>query len=116
MNPRRMLFVVAHSPRRGALALETLDALLVGAAFDQKVSVLFVGDGVYQLVDVPPANDSQTRGYRALPTYDVDGVYVDRTALRQRGLSAAAFMIPVQELTRRRIQLLVAAHDVVIPD
>jgi tRNA 2-thiouridine synthesizing protein C len=116
MTPRRILFLVAHPPRRGALALETLDELLVGAAFDQKISVLFLGDGVYQLVEGGDTLDSIARSYRALPTYDIDDLYVDKTAIARRRLSIEELVLPTRPLTRRGIQALVAAHDVVVPD
>ena len=61
MTPRRILFVIAHPPHRGALAFELLDELLVGAVFDQRVSVLFVGDGVYQLIDWPVETQGNVR-------------------------------------------------------
>ncbi len=120
MTPRRILFVVAHPPRRGALAFELLDALLVGAVFDQRVSVLFVGDGVYQLFDPGPLERQGERnaaaGYRALPTYDVNDVYVDKTAMRDRGLDADALVLPVRLLTRHGVRELIATQDVVVPD
>jgi tRNA 2-thiouridine synthesizing protein C len=116
MNARRILFVIAHAPRRGALALETLDELLVGAAFEQKVSVLFVGDGVYQLLDDQDAANNASRGYRALPTYDVDDVYVEKQAIEKRGLSPDALVLRARVLGRRAIRSLIAAQDVVVPD
>ena len=116
MTPRRILFVVAHAPQRGVLAFELLDALLVGAVFDQRVSVLFIGDGVYQLFDTGHPERNVARGYRALPTYDVSDVYVDKTALRERGLTADALVLPVRPLTRAGVRKLIAAQDVVVPD
>ena len=120
MTPRRILFLIAHAPQRGALALESLDALLVGAVFDQHVSVLFIGDGVYQLLDradsQPSAERDAARGYRALPTYDVSDVYVDKTALRDRGLNAEALALPAKLLTRQGVRKLIATQDVVMPD
>jgi tRNA 2-thiouridine synthesizing protein C len=116
MTPRRILFLVAHAPQRGALAFELLDAVLVGAVFDQRVSVLFVGDGVYQLFDPGHADRNVARGYRALPTYDVNDVYVDKTALRDRGLDAEALVLPVRLLTRHGVRKLLATQDVVVPD
>ncbi len=116
MNVRRILFVIAHPPHRGSLALEVLDELLVGAAFDQKISVLFIGDGVFQLLDTPAAPQSESRGYRALPTYDVENVYVEQRAMQLHNLSVDSFVTPARVLSRRRIQTLVATQDVVIPD
>jgi tRNA 2-thiouridine synthesizing protein C len=116
MTTRRILFVIAHPPQRGALPRELLDALLVGAVFDQNISVLFVADGVYQLVDTAQTQGNIARGFSALPTYDVDAVYVDGAAMRRRGLSAAGFTLPARSLTRGGIRELLAAQDVVIGD
>ena len=116
MTPRRILFLVAHAPQRGALAFELLDALLVGAAFDQRVSVLFIGDGVYQLFDAGHADRHVARGYRALPAYDVNDVYVDKGALRERGLGIDALVLPARLLTRHGVRELIATQDVVVPD
>ena len=116
MTAKRILFLVAHPPQRGALAFELLDALLVAAVFEQKVSVLFSGDGVYQLLDTGRPNRDVARSYQALPTYDVNEVYVDKTAMRQRGLSVDALVLPARVLTRQGIRALIAAQDVVVPD
>jgi tRNA 2-thiouridine synthesizing protein C len=115
MNARRLLFLIRHPPHRGALPFETLDELLVGAVFDQQISVLFVGDGVFQLVDSGQTTGNVARGFRALPTYDVHDVYVDKSSLRQRGLTTDALVLPVRALTRGRVGALIAAQDVVIP-
>jgi len=116
VTTKRILFLVAHAPNRGALAFEMLDALLVAAVFEQKVSVLFTGDGVYQLLDTGQQTRDVARSYRALPTYDVNDVYVDKAAMRQRGLTVDALVLPARALTRHGIRSLIAAQDVVVPD
>lgn len=113
---RKFLFVIAHPPHRGALAFEMLDELLVGAVFEQTVSVLFVHDGIFQLVDSGESHNNIARGFRALPTYDVHDVFVDGSALRRRGMSAASLAVPVRILTRSGIRTLIASQDVVVPD
>jgi tRNA 2-thiouridine synthesizing protein C len=116
MTPRRILFVIAHGPHRGALPFEMLDELLVGAVFEQIVSVLFIGDGVYQLIDSGETDRNVARGFRALPTYDVDAIFVERAALKRRGLAEDALTLPVRALTNGAMRRLIAAHDVVVPD
>ena len=116
MTPRSILFVIAHPPHRGALAVEMLDELLVGAVFEQKVSVLFIDEGVLQLIDSGEMQGNVARGYRALPTYDVSDVFVDAAALRRRGLSAESLAIPARVVTRGAIRKLIANHDVIVPD
>jgi tRNA 2-thiouridine synthesizing protein C len=116
MKPRRILFVISHPPHRGALAFEMLDELLVGAVFEQQVSVLFIDEGVFQLIDSDETSGGVARGYRALPTYDVNDVFVDAGSLKQRGLAVDSFGIPVRALSRAAVRKLVANHDVVVPD
>jgi len=61
------------------------------AAFEQDVSLLFMDDGVYQLV-----KEMQTKGigmknftatYAALGDYEVNKIYIDKDALTERGLT-----------------------------
>jgi tRNA 2-thiouridine synthesizing protein C len=114
--PRRILFLISHAPRRGALAAEMLDELLIGAAFEQAVSVLFIGDGAYQIVEGDDPAGGSVRTYRALPTYDVHDVFVERAALKPRGLEPDRFVIGARPLARPAIRRLVAAQDVVVSD
>jgi len=81
-------------------ALESLEVVLIGAAFDQDVSLAFMDDGVYQL-----KKGHQTKGievknfqptYRALDDYDVNKLYVEREALEARGLSQDDMCVPVE--------------------
>jgi tRNA 2-thiouridine synthesizing protein C len=72
-------------------ALESLEVVLIGAAFEQDVSLAFIGDGVYQLTK---GQDTQGIGmknfsptYAALGDYDVNKIYVEKESLEERGLS-----------------------------
>lgn len=113
---RRILFVVSHAPQRGALSAELLDELLIAAAFEQEVSVLFVGDGAYQLVAGDDAPSGTARGYRALPTYEVENVFVELAALKPRELTPDRFVIAARPLARPAVRRLIATQDVVVPD
>jgi tRNA 2-thiouridine synthesizing protein C len=116
MTARRILFVVSQPPQRGALAREVLDAVLVAGVFEQRVAVLFIADGVYQLLDSGVKDANIARNYQALPSYDIDLVYVDRSALRQRRLAPGDLVLPVRVLGRAAIRRLLAAQDAVIND
>jgi tRNA 2-thiouridine synthesizing protein C len=72
---KKFLYVNRKAPYGTIYALESLEVVLIGAAFDQDVSVAFLGDGVYQL-----AKGQNTKGlevknfsptYGALEDYDV---------------------------------------------
>jgi len=75
--------------------------VLIGAAFEQDVSLAFIDDGVYQLManqdtaGVGMKNFSKT--YRALGDYEVRKLYVEKESLAERGLTAENLMPIVYE-------------------
>ena len=46
---KRFMYVNRRAPYGTVYALEGLEVVLIGAAFEQDVSMAFVDDGVYQL-------------------------------------------------------------------
>ena len=64
--------------------------VLIGAAFEQDVSLAFIDDGVYQLMQNQDTADIGTKNFaptfRALGDYDVSQIYVERDSLDLRGL------------------------------
>ena len=46
---KKFMYVNRRAPYGTIYALESLEVVLIGAAFDQDVSLAFIGDGVYQL-------------------------------------------------------------------
>ncbi len=88
---KKFLYLNRKAPYGTIYALESLEVVLIGAAFDQDVSLAFIDDGVYQLTReqnteaVGMKNFSPT--YRALGDYDVNKIYVDRESLETRGLT-----------------------------
>ncbi|MBN2886650.1 MAG: sulfurtransferase complex subunit TusC [Chromatiaceae bacterium] len=89
---KKFLYLNRKAPYGTIYAWEALEVVLIGAAFDQEVSVMFVDDGVYQLTKgqdtkgIGMKNFSPT--YRTLGDYEVRHIYVDRASLEARGLSA----------------------------
>jgi len=118
MTRKRVLFLIGRAPGLGAITHEVIDALLVIAAFDQDVGVLFTGDGVLQLLPSASANGdprNHAKALGALATYDVTRIYVDATSLGLRQLSQDALALSPQILDASAISSLIANHDVVIP-
>ncbi len=89
---KKFLYVNRKAPYGTIYALESLEVVLIGAAFDQDVSLAFLDDGVFQLT-----RDQNTDGigvknfsptFRALGDYDVTRLYVEKESLDERGLTA----------------------------
>ncbi|MCP5174102.1 MAG: sulfurtransferase complex subunit TusC [Moraxellaceae bacterium] len=113
------LFIQHHAPYSNHNSQETLDALLVMATFGQNPSVLFQGDGVWQLVGTQ--KDAQLFGQNsivaqtsALELYDVEKVYVDLNSLQQRQLQLSDLAIPAQGLAAQQLSDFIQQHRFII--
>ncbi len=101
MATKKFLYVNRKAPHGSIYALESLEVVLIAAAFEQDVSLAFVDDGVYQLLQnqdtgkLGSKNFSPT--YKALGDYDVSKIYVDQESLEQRGLNKQDLMPLVYE-------------------
>lgn len=88
---KKFLYVNRKAPYGSIYALESLEVVLIGAAFEQDVSLVFLDDGVYQLTKgqdtagIGMKNFSPT--YSALGDYDVQKIYVEKESLEARGLT-----------------------------
>jgi tRNA 2-thiouridine synthesizing protein C len=115
---KKFMFVNRKAPYGTIYALEILEAVLVSAAFDQDVSVVFADDGVYQIKKgqdtqgIAMKNFSPT--FRALEGYDVEKLYVERESMEARGLTADDFVVPVEVLSSAELSVLMDEQDVVI--
>jgi len=93
---KKFMYLNRRAPYGTIYAWESLEVVLIGAAFDQDVSLAFLDDGVYQLVKgqdtvaVGMKNFSPT--YQALGDYDVTKLYVEKESLEERGLTLEGLM------------------------
>jgi len=88
---KKFMYINRKAPYGTVYALESLEVVLIGAAFDQDVSLAFLDDGVFQLMK---GQDTQGVGmknfsptYSALGDYDVTKLYVEQESLDERGLT-----------------------------
>jgi tRNA 2-thiouridine synthesizing protein C len=88
---KKFMYVNRKAPYGTIYALESLEVVLVGAAFDQDVSLAFIDDGVFQLVKDQNTTDIGVKNFspafRALGDYDVNKLFVEKESLDERGLS-----------------------------
>ena len=88
---KKFMYVNRKAPYGTIYAWESLEVVLIGAAFEQDVSLAFVDDGVYQLTKgqntggIGMKNFSAT--YAALGDYEVNKIYVEKESLEERGLT-----------------------------
>jgi len=115
---KKFMFVNRKAPYGTIYALEILETVLISAAFDQDVSVVFMDDGVFQIKKgqdtkaINVKNFSPT--YRALEGYDVEKLFVERESMEARGLAVDDFVVPVEVLSAEELGGLMDQQDVII--
>ncbi len=91
MATKKFMYVNRKAPYGTVYALESLEVVLIAAAFEQDVSLAFIDDGVYQIAKgqntdgIGMKNFSAT--YNALGDYEINKLYVEKESLEERGLT-----------------------------
>jgi tRNA 2-thiouridine synthesizing protein C len=114
---KKFMFVNRTAPYGTVYALESLEVVLISAAFDQDVSLVFLDDGVWQLKKGQQTKGIETKNfsptYRALEGYDVEKLYVEQESLAARGLAEEDLIVDVTVLTSAELGKLMEEQDVV---
>jgi len=115
---KKFMFVNRKAPYGTVYALESLEVVLIAAAFDQDVSLAFLDDGVYQLKKGQQTKGIETKNfsptYRALDGYDIEKLYVEKEAMEARGLTEEDLLVDVIPMSRDEMGKLMAEQDVVL--
>jgi len=115
---KKFMFLNRKAPHGTVYALEGLEVVLITAAFDQDVSLVFTDDGVYQLMKGIDTKGIEVKDfsktYRALEGYDIEKLYVDRSSMEARGLTEDDLIVDVTVMSDDEMKSLMAEQDVVI--
>lgn len=105
-------------PHNGIRLQETLDLILTSAAFDQHVAVLFLDDGVFQLMKGQQPEKQALKDtasiFNALEIYDINELYTEVESLQERGLKPGDLSLPIQEFYRKDINSLMQQYNTLI--
>ena len=115
---KKFMFVNRKAPYGTIYALESLEVVLITAAFDQDVSLAFLDDGVYQLKKGQQTKGIETKNfsptYRALEGYDIEKLYVEKEAMEARGLTEEDLLVDVTVLSKAEMGALMEEQDVLL--
>lgn len=118
MSAKSFLIISRSAPYGSSAARDALDVALTCAVFEQTVTLLFVDDGVLQLL---PGQAPQTIGQKnlnavqqSLPLYDIERLCVCQASLQSRGLEPQQLLLPVETIPAERMAALIAEHDLVL--
>ncbi len=115
---KKIMHVMRHAPHGTIYSYEGLEMILIMAAYEQDLSVVFIGDGVYAIKKNQDTAGIGIKGFAktfmALDGYDVEKLYVDRVSLDERGLSEEDLLVDVEVLDSSEIGALMNEQDVII--
>jgi len=115
---KSLLLLCQSSPWSGLSARETLDVALAGGAFDLPISMLWLGDGVWQLAAGQQPELLAQKNLQAqlssLPLFGVEQLFVCAESLAERSLQPDELALPVTALDSQQIKQLIQQADQVL--
>ena len=115
---KKLLAIIRHSPYGDSLARTSIETALAASAFDQSVCLLFLGDGVLQLMpdQEPSALGSRNLGrlLASLPLYDIESVYVDAQAVSRYRVKLENTPVSAVPLQPPEMVELLREHDLLL--
>lgn len=107
----KVLYIFTTAPYSNAVGQEGLDAVLMGAAFDLDISILFLHNGVFQIKKGQDNSTSElkqvTKTFRALRDFGVDKLYAFDISLAAAGLNKQQLCVDVDVVEHAFIRDLV---------
>ncbi|UUM30858.1 sulfurtransferase complex subunit TusC [Vibrio japonicus] len=98
----QLTYLFRSAPHSTSSGREGIDALLAASAYCENITVIFIGDGVYQLLHGQQPESILSKDYapmlKLFDLYDIEQVYVCKESLASRGLAQADLIIEVESL------------------
>lgn len=113
---KKILLISRHAPYGTSSAKEALDALLAASVYDQDLGVLFMDDGVFQLLALQDSAAIEQKNIAAilpvLPLYDVENIYVHLESMQRRGITTTELVLDAaQVIDSDAVSSLLAQQD-----
>lgn len=118
MSKQDILILQRHAPYGSSLARDGIDFALTSAAYDQNLSILFMGDGVFQLVNQQDSKAIQLKNHagalEVLPLYDIENLYAIREDLELRKIKESQLIDGIKIINQEDSNTLIHKHNKII--
>lgn len=98
----QLTFVFRSAPHQSTSGREGIDAVLAASAYCEDITVIFSGDGVFQLLRTQDTRQSLIKDYapmfKLLELYDVENIYVCTKSLQDRGVEQAPLILDAEPI------------------
>ena len=100
-NVKKIALLTRRAPHGSIYAYEGLETVLIMAAYDQDITMIFIDDGVYML---KKDQDTQAIGIKGFV----------KTSMEERGLTKDDLAVNVEVLESQEIAKIMAEQDAII--
>ncbi len=119
---KRLLVVCRTAPYGSSLARESLETALAAGAMGINVAMLFIDEGVWQLIDNRDAHHkghtetgkSHSATISALPIYDVGPLLADKESLSQRGIDLGRLADDAEIIETVQVINILNSYEIVL--
>ncbi len=117
-SSKKIGITLGHTPYGSDLAQEALDATLAMGLFGQDITLIFWGDGVFQLLKSQNSESvhqkSLEKQINAFELYDIERVFVCAQSLEQRNISTSSLCTDAECLSPTEIQKVLSTQDTLL--
>lgn len=114
----KSLLIICQQPPWNISAKESLDIALSAGTFDIPTALLFLDDGVFQLIAQQNASVIEQKNIsanlQALPLFGIERLLVAEHSLTTRGLASEQLSLPSELISQQQLTTLLQQYDVVI--
>lgn len=115
MSEKKIGIINRCLPHGSSQGRESLDLTLAMSAFNESMSLFFIADGVYQLLDGHNPTESLQKHFqplfKMLELYDVENIYVCQQSLIERAIKQDDLIIDVTLLNGLQLKTKLALQD-----
>lgn len=115
MKEKNVGIINRTAPHGRAVGRESLDLTLAMSAFNESLSLFFIGDGVYQLLKGQNPSESLQKHFqplfKMLALYDVENIYVCEASLSLRNIQQSDLLIDVTLVDTEQLKTKLASQD-----
>ncbi len=115
---KRIVIALRQAPYGNSLSREAIDIALAAGVFEQNLALVFIGDGVWQLLNDQDSEAAGSKNHQkmlsALPLYDISEIYIDEAALRERSIESHQLSLNGHLLSEAAIIGVFESADVIL--
>lgn len=126
---KKTMIVVRKAPHGSIYVQEAQEVMLIIAAYEMELSVVFIDDGVFALKSGQDTRELGTKSFMpiftALIDWEIENVYIDENSMKRRGISKEQIitigededtekLVKPKVLTTSEMQTIMKRQDVIL--